>query len=195
MHRPRLCHCVRYISLRVQDAEIEASLRDALQCCAWATRPRELPSVNALMSSVLLDTMRGATVPDAGSGARPMQHDAHAGVLRLCLKLPACILRLWFQTCCLYVGYMKVLSGQCATLENPLSSSVTDRRQTDGDHSYCRCHPIAHGPKSRRLMRIQNSYAKSVLSFVSSSSCNASPAEVLTACIIVYRWIFVPDDH
>jgi hypothetical protein len=46
-----LCHCVRYISLRVQDAGRSIATR----CIAMlyrATRPRELPSsVNALMSA------------------------------------------------------------------------------------------------------------------------------------------------
>jgi hypothetical protein len=42
---------------------VEASLRDALQCCT-EPRPRELPSsVNALMSGyVLLDAMRSAVL-------------------------------------------------------------------------------------------------------------------------------------
>jgi hypothetical protein len=64
-----------------------------------------------------------------------MQHDAHADCYGSGSKLLPVYAAALFQTCCLYVGYMKVLEAVCWPMQdassNPLSSSVTDGWTTD----------------------------------------------------------------
>jgi hypothetical protein len=180
MHRPSGCAIAFGISLRVQDAE---SRNIATRCIAMlyrATRPRELPSsVNALMSGyVLLDAaMRGAVLfLNAGSGARPystMHTLSATALVRNCLPVYAAAL----VPNLLPVCYMKVLEANVRRFEKlHLARAGQTDRQTDGDHSYWLSPDLR--AKRHADSCASGSYAKSVLSFVSSSSCNVLVARV-----------------